>query len=161
VAIAIVAWTVCWTSARALFCAGFFGVELLLIATAGTRADRSYAFRMFPESSTITVHLSRRLDGGKVARVEGGHWQARDCAGAVHSFQWGAMVRLPAPGWLDRPVGAPYGVESEVERTRDAMRWVADHTPEDCETRALVAQVEATRNGRALEPIDVEVARAP
>jgi hypothetical protein len=146
---------------RTLFCAVFFGVELLLIATAGTRSDRSYAFRMFPEVSTITVHLSRRLDGGRVVPVEGGRWQAHDCSSKGRSFQWAAMVRPPAPASLDMPVGAPYGVESEVERTRDAMRWVAEHTPDDCETRAFVARIEASRNGRALEPVDVEVARAP
>jgi hypothetical protein len=145
---------------RAVFCALFFGSEALLVATAGMRSDRSYGFRMFPEASTIVVHVSRRLDDGRLVPIEGGRWQARDCAGAVHAFRWGAMVRYPAPGQLDVPVGAPYGVESEVHRTRDALAWVATHTPEDCETRALVAHIEARKNGRAVEPIDAEVAHA-
>jgi hypothetical protein len=146
---------------RAALCAVFFGGEALLIATAGMRTDRSYGFRMFPETSSVTVHLSRRLDGGKLVPVEGNRWQARDCGGGVHGFAWGKLVRFPAPGKLDARVGAPYGVESEVARTHDAMVYVARNTPEDCETRALVAHVERVRNGRELEPVDVEVPRDP
>jgi hypothetical protein len=144
---------------RTAFCVLFFGSEALLIATAGMRSDRSYGFRMFPETSSIVVHVSRRLDGDRVIPIEAGRWQAHDCSGGVHSFVWGKMVRFPAPARLDVPVGAPYGVDSEVHRTRDALRWVADHTPDDCETRALVAHVVPTKNGRALDPIDFEVTR--
>ena len=146
---------------RTLFCALFFGGEAVLVATAGLRSDRSYGFRMFPESSVIVVHVSRRLDGGRQVPIEGGRWQAHDCSGGVHSFRWAEMVRYPAPAQLDATVGAPYGVESEVHRTRDALAWVAAHTPDDCETRALVAHIEVRRNGRELEPVDAEVARAP
>jgi hypothetical protein len=143
---------------RALFCVLFFGSEALLVATAGMRSDRSYGFRMFPESSTIAVHMSRRLDGGRLVPIEGGRWQAHDCAGGVHSFRWAEMVRVPAPSRLDAPVGAPYGVESEEHRTRDALAWVATHTPDDCETRTLVARIEPRKNGRALDPVEIEVA---
>ena len=142
---------------RVALCAAFFGSEALLIATAGMRTDRSYGFRMFPETSFVDVHLVRRLDGGRLAPVEGERWQARDCGGAVHAYAWGKLVRYPAPWKLDARIGAPYGVESAVDRTRDAMRWVAQHTPDDCETRALVAHVERVRNGRDLEPVDIEV----
>jgi hypothetical protein len=144
---------------RAVFCVLFFGSEAALVATAGMRSDRSYGFRMFPETSYVDVHVSRRLDGGRLVPIEAGRWQAHDCSGGVHAFVWDKMVRSPAPSRLDAHVGAPYGVESEVERTRDALRWVADHTPDDCETRALVAHVEPVRNGRPLDPIDLEVAR--
>jgi len=144
---------------RALFCVVFFGSEAVLVATAGMRSDRSYGFRMFPEASTLVVHVSRRLDGGRLVPIEAGRWQAHDCSGAVHSFRWGEMVRYPAPGQLDVPIGAPYGVESEVHRTRDALTWVAAHTPDDCETRALVARIEPRKNGRMLDPVEWEAAR--
>ncbi|HEY1693717.1 MAG TPA: hypothetical protein VGG39_16235 [Polyangiaceae bacterium] len=142
-------------------CGLFFGSELLLIATAGMRSDRSYGFRMFPESSTVEVHVSRRLGDGRTVPIEAGRWRAHDCSGGVHAFSWGRMVRFPAPSRLDAPVGAPYGVESEIHRTRDALAWVAAHTPQDCETRALVARVVPTRNGRVLDPVEFEAARAP
>jgi hypothetical protein len=146
---------------RTWLCALFFGAEALLVATAGMRSDRSYGFRMFPESSSITVHVSRRLSDGTLVPIERGRWEARDCEGASHAFVWGKMVRSPAPFRLDAPVGAPYGVESEIHRTSDALRWVLDHTPDDCETRALVARVEARRNGRQAYDVDLEAVRAP
>lgn len=142
---------------RTIFCALFFGSEALLVATAGMRSDRSYGFRMFPEASAITVHLSRRMESGDLVPVQAARWQARDCSGAVHSFSWGKMVHYPAPWRFDAPVDAPYGVESEVHRTRDALAWVAAHTPEDCETRAFVAHVVPAKNGRVLDAIDLEV----
>jgi hypothetical protein len=146
---------------RVIACAVFFGSEALLVATAGARSDRSYGFRMFPEASSITVHVSRRLADGTLVPIEKGRWHALDCSGAGHDFIWGKMVRSPAPWRLDASVPAPYGVESEVHRTRDALRWVLDNTPQDCETRALVAKVDARRNGRAPEEIDLEAARVP
>jgi hypothetical protein len=164
---------------RAVLCGVFFGSEALLIATAGLRSDRSYGFRMFPETSSIVVHVSRQIDGqdgsggsdGARARrlvpIENGKWDAKDCSGATHTFVWGKMVKPPAPARLapdtrfkDPRVGAPYGVESEEHRTRDALQWVADHTPDDCETRGFVAVVDPTRNGQPLEPVTIEVARA-
>ena len=147
------------TRGRAIFCALFFGSEVLLVATAGLRTDRSYGFRMFPEASTITVHVSRRLADGSVVPITGGTWTPQSCGRPPPKFVWGKMVRFPAPGRLDAPVGAPYGVENEVQRARDGLAWVAAHTPEDCETRAFVAHVEAVRNGRPAEPIDFEVPR--
>jgi hypothetical protein len=145
---------------RGWLCALFFGGELVLVATAGLRTDRSYGFRMFPEASSIRVHLDRRLDGGHVVPIQAGAWQAHDCSGDVHRFVWRQMVHWPAPAALDALVGAPYGVDNEVQRTHDAMRWVSDHTPDDCETRALVAHVERTRNGQPLDPLDLEIERA-
>jgi hypothetical protein len=148
---------------RVVFCALFFGSEGVLIATAGMRSDRSYGFRMFPESSSIVAHMSRRLADGQLVPIDSaekkGRWQAHDCGGAVHTFSWGKMVRFPAPARLDTFVGAPYGVENEIQRTRDAMQWVADHTPDDCETKALVATIEARKNGRPPYPVTLEVER--
>ena len=145
---------------RTIACAVFFGSEAILIATAGMRTDRSFGFRMFPESSSIVVHLARRLADGQLVPLDRkGHWEARDCGGASHPFDWGKMVRFPAPARIEAQVGAPYGIENEVQRTRDAMQWVADHTPDDCETRAFVATVDARKNGRPAYPVEVEVTR--
>ena len=146
---------------RVIACAVFFGSELLLVATGGMRSDRSYGFRMFPESSSITVHVSRRLADGTLVPIEKGRWSARDCNGEAHDIVWGRMVRSPAPWRLDAPVAAPYGVDSELHRTRDALRWVLDHTPQDCETRALVARVDTRRNGHPPEVVDFEASRGP
>jgi hypothetical protein len=146
---------------RTIACAVFFGGEAILVATAGMRSDRSYGFRMFPEASSITVHVSRRLADGSLVPIERGRWHALDCSGEGHDIVWSKMVRSPAPWRLDAPVAAPYGVDSEIHRTGDALRWVVDHTPQDCETRALVAKVDTRRNGRPPEEVDLEADRAP
>ena len=144
---------------RAIACVLFFGAEAVLIATAGMRSDRSYGFRMFPEASSLTVHLSRKLADGTLERVEDGRWHTHDCSGTPYVVLWGKMVHPPAPSKLDVSVAAPYGVESEVHRTRDAMQWVLDHTKEDCETRGFVAKIKARRNGGAPYDVDLEVTR--
>ena len=89
--------------ARTLFCVLFFGSETVLVATAGMRSDRSYGFRMFPESSTIVVHVSRRLDGGRLVPIEHGSWQTHDCAGGAHTLRW--MPRKIRPIGISRTTG--------------------------------------------------------
>ncbi len=146
---------------RRAFVAVFLVVDAALIGTAGLRADRSYGFRMFPEASTVSVHVSRRLDGGRVAPIEGGRWEAMDCAGSRHKLAWSRMVRSPAPWRLDAELGAPYGVEASVAEVRGALDYVATHTPEDCETRALVAEVTTRRNGGPPSVVTFEASRSP
>jgi hypothetical protein len=143
---------------RAVFAVVFLVAQGVLIATAGGRSDRSYGFRMFPETSSIVVHVARRLDDGREAPIVNGRWDARDCAGATKTFVWGRMVRPPGPARLDGPSGAPYGVESGVARTKDALAWVAAHSG-DCETRAFVAHVELKKNGVPSGAVDLEASR--
>jgi|SRR4051812_14787588 hypothetical protein len=148
--------------ARRWLCGLLFGGEGILVATAPLRSDRSYGFRMFQEWSSVTVHLSRRLRDGRVVPVEStGRWQARDCRGQPHRFGWAKMVHAPAPHRLDVPGNAPYGIEDQVRRTAAAMRWVAAHTGDDCETAALIAHLAARQNLRRRPPIRLEVARGP
>jgi hypothetical protein len=144
---------------RVVVCALFFGCETALVATAGLRSDRSYGFRMFPESSSVTVHLSRLRADGTVTPIEEGQWQTHDCQGQPHVVRWETMVRAPAPWRLNASVPAPYGVDSEIHRTRDAMQWVLDHTPEDCETQGLVAKIDVRRNGQAAYEVDALATR--
>jgi hypothetical protein len=145
---------------RTAICAVFFGSEALLIATAGLRSDRAYGFRMYPESSTIVLQVSRRLQSGETVPILDNRWQATDCDGKLHAFNWRKFARYPAPSRLDEKFSVGYGVDNGVERSRDLVRWVADHTPLDCETQAFVVHLEATRNGRSVEPVDFEVAHA-
>jgi hypothetical protein len=146
---------------RHAFVAVFLLVEVVLVATAGVRADRSYGFRMFPEASTVSVHVARRLDGGRLVPLEQGRWEAKDCSGGRHKLAWGRLVRPPAPSRLDAELGAPYGVEASVAEARGALEYVAAHTPEDCETRALVADVTTRKNGGPPELVTLEASRTP
>ena len=74
----------------------FLSVQVLLLVTAGARPDGIFAFRMFNESSTISIELLRRVrqsDGSLVVVPTNGTWQAKDANGAVHELHWNDRVR--------------------------------------------------------------------
>jgi len=145
--------------ARTAFAALFLAGQAALIATAGLRADHSYAFRMFEESSTVRVRVFRVLDDGGLLPVENEAWEARDCAGAPHRFAWGDYVRWPAPSRLDTTVLAPYGVAAALAEARGAVEWIAAHTRDDCQTLAWRAEVTTRRNGARAETVTFTVER--
>ncbi len=134
----------------------WLAAQALLVGSAGRRLQHAFVFRMFEESSTVALHVERLVDGGSLPIGEA--WQARDCAGGAHSYRWSELV--PAgPLYLDAQRLAPYGADAGVAQARAAVAWVAAHTPDDCETTALVATVRAVRNGRPLPPVRFTVAR--
>jgi hypothetical protein len=141
---------------RAAFVVAWLAAQALLVATAGGRIQHAFGFRMFEESSTVAVHVERLVDGGSLPI--GDAWQARDCAGVAHTYRWRALV--PAgPTVLDVGRLAPYGADAAVAQARAAVAWVAAHTPDDCDTPALVATVRAVKNGRPLPPLRFTVVR--
>jgi hypothetical protein len=71
-------------------------------------------------------------------------------------------VRDPILSSLDARVFASYGVDAQLARLQRALDDVADHVPEDAETRQLRAEVTVRRNGG--EPTTVSLrshARSP
>jgi hypothetical protein len=60
-------------------------------------------------------------------------------------------VKDPVIGAVDEEVFASYGVDTQLARLQRALDDVADHLPEDAETRGLRAQVTYRRNGRPEE----------
>ncbi len=97
-------------------------------------------------------------DGGWLA-LDGGAWEARDCRGEAHRFAWDDLVRFPAPAPLDANLPAPYGVTAALAEARGALAWVAAHTPDDCETAALHAEVTLRRNGGPPSTVRLDVRR--
>jgi hypothetical protein len=65
-------------------------------------------------------------------------------------------VRDPVLGALDARVFASYGADAQLARLQRALDDVADHVPEDGETRRLRAEVTVWRNGRAPETVTLE-----
>ena len=118
-----------------------------LILTAGTRPDHMFGFRMFPEASTMEIHLSREVAGGVVPAPDG-EWSARDASGQLRHFSWRDRVRDPILSSLDQRVFASYGTDTQLARVARALDEVADHVPEDGETTRLRAEVVVWRNGR-------------
>ena len=133
--------------ARVAFAAAWLAVQAGLVLTAGARVDRIFGFRMFPEASTMEVHLSRVVKG-VVVPAPGGEWSARDASGQLRHFSWHDRVRDPVLSSLDERVFASYGADAQLARLQRALDDVADHVAEDGETARLRADVLVWRNGR-------------
>ena len=137
-------------TARTTLAIVFLSVQVALLVTAGARPDGLFAFRMFNESSTISIELLRRVrqsDGSLIVVPTNGTWQAKDANGVVHALHWNDRVRDPILGTLGRRVAASYGVDAQLFRLQGALDDVARNIPEDDETKALVARVAVVRNG--------------
>lgn len=142
-------------AARVAFAAAWLAGQGALVLTGGSRPDGVFAFRMFPEASTIEVHLARDV-GGATVPAPGGEWSARDASGQLRHFSWHDRVRDPVLGAVDARVFASYGAAGQLARLQRALDDVADHVPEDGETRRLRATVTVWRNGREPETVTLE-----
>ncbi|MBX3230260.1 MAG: hypothetical protein KIT84_04000 [Labilithrix sp.] len=130
---------------RVLFAIAWIGVQLTLIVTAGRRPDGAFGFRMFSESSVMTLVLYREVDGKRV-HVADGVWGAKSIDGRVHRFSW--FDRVPR-GWVfDREMPASYGATAQLVRLQAALDDVAAHVPDDAETTRFLLDVTMRRNGR-------------
>jgi hypothetical protein len=141
-------------AARILFALGWLVLQGALVLTAERRADGAFGFRMFSESSTISVSLSREVghpDGTRTrVHVDEGVWLARDGSGTTRRFSWFDRVR-PGFAVFDQEVHARYGARAQLERLQAALDDVAAHTEGDTETKRLLLDVTIRRNGREPE----------
>ena len=142
-----------WEGGKLAFAGAWICVQGALIATAGARPDGAFGFRMFNESSTISVRLYRRVDApsghGEVpVEVPDGDWTAHDPSGALHHFSWRTRVKEPALSTFGVTMHASYGAAAQLQRWHAALDDVARHVPDDTETRALELEIKVRRNGR-------------
>jgi hypothetical protein len=126
--------------ARVIFAACWIGSQVVLVSSAGTRPDHAFAFRMFPEASTMEIHLWREVDGRWVLAPRG-EWSAHDDSGQLRHFSWRDRVRDPVLAPVDARVFASYGAETQLARVARALDDAADHLPEDAETERLRAEI--------------------
>lgn len=134
----------------------WIATQIALIGTAGRRADGAFGFRMFSESTTISIHLVREVNVGGVTSsvpVVAEEWVAHDALGAPHRFAWTDRVVDPVLSHLDVTMHAAYGQAAQLERLQAALDDVATHLGEDDETCVLEATVDVQRNGRDPEQI--------
>lgn len=132
--------------ARVVFAAAWLGGQAALVLTAPWRPDHVFGFRMFPEASTLEIHLSRVV-GGQVVSAPRGEWSAVDATGQRRHFAWRDRVRDPTLASVDARVFASYGIDTQLARLGRALDDVALHIDEDAETEQLRADVVASRNG--------------
>lgn len=134
------------TRARVAFAALWIAGQAALVLTAPWRPDHIFGFRMFPEASTMEIHLMREAGGARVSAPRG-EWRARDRFGQPHAWSWADRVRDGVLGQLDTRVFASYGVDTQLARLQRALDDVADHIPDDVETTRLAASVDFWKNG--------------
>jgi hypothetical protein len=142
-------------SGRVFFAASWIALQAALIVTAGGRPDHIFGFRMFPEASTLEIHLERETSTGTVP-APGGEWSARDRSGQLRHFSWHDRVRDPVLGSLDRTMFASYGVDAQLLHLQGALDDAVLHLEGDAETQRLRARVTVRRNGRPPEAIALE-----
>jgi hypothetical protein len=133
--------------ARVAFAACWIAGQTTLVLTAPLRPDRAFGFGMFPEASTMEIHLIREVGGVRLTAPRG-EWRARDRAGQLHGLAWRDRVRDPVLGAVDARVFASYGVDAQLSRLQRALDDVTTHIPDDAETTRLVADVTVRKNGR-------------
>ena len=147
--------------ARVAFALTWLVAQAGLVLSAARREDGTFGFRMFPEASTLEIHLWRDTTAGSV-EAAGGEWSARDASGQLRHFSWRDRVRDPTLGPIGATVFASYGVDTQLARLQRALDDEADHVAEDDETLRLRAEVLVRRNGRAATTVSlVSHARRP
>jgi len=154
------------STSRAIFAAAYIATQTVLVLTAGRRPDHAFGFRMFSESATMRVTLLREVEspsghGTMLVPSPGGTWAAHDREGTLHRFAWQDRVRDPLLSSIDVTVFASYGLSAQLARVQAALDDVAAHTPDDSETRRLVAEVTAHRNGRDAGTVRLASAERP
>lgn len=132
--------------ARVVFAACWIAGQSALVVTAAQRSDHIFGFRMFPEASTLEIHLSR-VTANATQPIPGGEWSATDARGQRRHFSWHDRVRDPILASVDVRVFASYGVDAQLARLQHALDDVADHVDGDAETMALRADVVVRKNG--------------
>ncbi|HEX3770590.1 MAG TPA: hypothetical protein VHV30_06995 [Polyangiaceae bacterium] len=138
-----------------VFGIGWVILQATLVFTAGDRPDHIFGFRMFPEASTLEIRLGRETARGRTAAPRG-EWSARDAGGQLRHFAWKDRVRDPVLRAVDMRVFASYGVDTQLARLAHALDDVADHIPEDAETRRLYADVVVRKNGHDPATVHLE-----
>jgi hypothetical protein len=147
-------------SVRVALAACWIAGQATLVLTAPLRPDRAFAFSMFPEASTIEIHLTREV-GDRRVNAPRGEWSARSRSGQLTHFSWRDRVRDGTLAAIDTRVFASYGVDAQLARLQHALDDVADHVPDDAETARLDADVLVWKNGRDPSPVTLFSHRRP
>jgi hypothetical protein len=137
--------------ARVAFVVGFLGLELSAIIWGQRAPDHVLGFQMFNESSRMKIELFREVERKgkrKLVPVADGTWSAPDRQGKSHDFSWHSRITHYTLRELGRERHANYGLDAQLFRLQGALDDMARNIPNDARTKALVAVVEARRNGR-------------
>jgi hypothetical protein len=119
------------------FCAAFFGGQLVLVTWSYFRGDRLGGYQMFAETTFFTARLQRVTADGRREHAPMGNWRARDAAGGLRTYRWGAFVDDFRLDRLENPTRAKIGIDVTLKFFQYALDHVAKSIPDDRETARL------------------------
>ena len=145
--------------ARVVFALVYVGVMLGVVISAQFRPDHVFGFQMFNESSTVNIHLFRRVRGHReLEPLPTGAFRDRD-GGRWRVFSWHDRVRDPVLGHLEAPQHAKYGLAGQIFRLQLALDDFVSRLPADALTVGLFARVDTLKNGRDPDVVRLKAVR--
>jgi hypothetical protein len=127
------------TIARRVVFLGVIALQLLFVARGYWSDHKEFAFQMFPEASTWQADVVRVLGSGDHVPV-GQPWDG---------YSWDGLVRDRGLQDPDARHHADAGVDNQLAFLREALDYVATHTPADTQTRYYEARVTYWHNADA------------
>jgi hypothetical protein len=145
--------------ARVVFALVYVGVMLVVVVSAQYRPDHVFGFQMFNESSTLNIHLFRRVRGRReLEPLIDGSFRDRS-HGVLTTFNWQDRVHDQVLHQLDTTTHAKYGLSGQLFRLQLALEDFLEQLPRDAQTLGLVAVVETRKNGRDARTVRLEARR--
>jgi hypothetical protein len=117
--------------ARRVIVAGVVVAQAFFVARGYWSDHKEYAFQMFPESSTWRADIVRVLPDGRRAPIDE-PWSG---------YRWDDLVRDRGLRYPSVRHHADAGVDNQLAFLREALAYVATHTPRDHTTRYFEARV--------------------
>ena len=133
--------------ARVAFAAAWLLGQAALIATAGWRPEHAFGFRMFSESTTAEMHLSRRTFDGDLVSEDLGAWWTRDKSGARVHLSMRDYIDAPELSFYDVRMPASYGEAAELWRLQRALDDTIGRLGDDDRTTAAFVVDVTLRHG--------------
>ena len=133
--------------ARVAFAVVWLGAQAALIATADLRPEHAFGFRMFSESTTAVLHLSRRTFDGELVSCDHGAWWTRTSRGARLYLSMRDYIDAPELSFYDLRMPASYGRAAELARLQAAIDYVIGRLGDDDRTTAQFVVDVALRSG--------------
>jgi hypothetical protein len=115
---------------------------------------------MFNETSTLNIHLYRRVHGRKgLVPIVDGAYRTRAPDGSAREIRWNDRVHDRVLGRLDSPQHAKYGLAGQLFRLELALDDFVHHLAGDAETDEVIAVVETRKNGREPSVVRLKAVR--
>lgn len=116
---------------------GLVALHLTFVLRGGSDPHARFAFRPFQHSDTWSAEIVRVTVDGRRLPLDDGTW----------GYDWRELTRVPQLQNHAAPRHASDGAAATLDLLDRSLDWVADHTPDDTETRYLEATVTVRTDG--------------